>query len=329
MRHLRTLYWVAVILLLTQACNKEENPPPDGRDYKQDMKTFVENLSSWARLQKGDLIVIPQNGHELITQDGKLGGDPDLAYIQSVNGFAREDLFYGYEDDDIESPYNIQQDWSFVLEKARVNKKVIMAINYCYTHTKMDDAYTKSDERNFVSFSAPSRDLDVIPDYPAQPWEVNDRVITSLDSIHNFLYLLDPEALGTRQQFIQAIAATDYDMLVTDLFYGDSAFTPAEVETLRTKANGGKRLVIAYMSIGEAEEYRYYWDPSWSSTPPDWLDDENPDWPGNFKVRYWETGWQKIIFGNSDAYLQKILNAGFDGVWLDIIDAFEYFEEKQ
>ena len=64
----------------------------------------------------------------------------------------------------------------------------------------------------------------------------------------------------------------------------------------------------------------------WKSSPPSWLAGENPDWPGNYKVRYWNTDWQKIIFGEGDSYLGLILDAGFDGVYLDIIDAFEYFE---
>lgn len=329
MMYRRTLYYLlGWTFLAAGGCSGDEEPPPPDRDYQADMKSFVENLSSWAHLQDPGFIIIPQNGHELITVDGKLGSNPDLDYIQAVDGFAREDLFYGYEDDDVQSPYNIRQDWSFMLEKAQVNGSVILAINYCYTHSKMDDAYAQSAERHFVSFSAPSRDLDVIPDYPDPIPGENNAEVNTLDSIRNFLYLLDPEAIGSRQQFIQAVAATNYDMVVTDLFYSDSAFTPAEVEQMRIKANGGKRLVIAYMSIGEAENYRYYWDPAWNTSPPEWLDAENPDWPGNFKVKYWETAWQQIIFGNSDAYLQKILDAGFDGTWLDIIDAFEYFSEK-
>ena len=87
------------------------------------------------------------------------------------------------------------------------------------------------------------------------------------------------------------------------------------------------RLVIAYMSIGEAEDYRYYWEPAWSVNPPSWLETEN--WEGNYKVRYWDSDWQKIIFGNEDSYLKKVLDAGFDGVYLDIIDAFEYFENNE
>ena len=33
-------------------------------------------------------------------------------------------------------------------------------------------------------------------------------------------------------------------------------------EELKIKDNGGKRIVIAYLSIGEAEDYRYYWNKS-------------------------------------------------------------------
>lgn len=109
-------------------------------------------------------------------------------------------------------------------------------------------------------------------------------------------------------------------------FHDDTEFSAAEVDQLKNKANGGKRLVVSYMSIGEAEDYRYYWQSGWTENNPSWLDSENPDWEGNFKVRYWEDEWQNIIFGTQDSYLQKILDANFDGVYLDIIEAYEHFE---
>ena len=43
-----------------------------------------------------------------------------------------------------------------------------------------------------------------------------------------------------------------------DLFRLEKTYTAAEILELKTKHNGGKRLVICYMSIGEAEDYRYY-----------------------------------------------------------------------
>lgn len=95
---------------------------------------------------------------------------------------------------------------------------------------------------------------------------------------------------------------------------------------LKLKNNGGKRLIISYMSIGEAEDYRYYWSDTWKVGNPYWIEAENPDWEGNYKVKYWESEWQNIIYGNNDSYLKKIIDSNFDGAYLDIIDAFEYFE---
>ncbi|MGP1532348.1 MAG: endo alpha-1,4 polygalactosaminidase, partial [Treponema sp.] len=79
----------------------------------------------------------------------------------------------------------------------------------------------------------------------------------------------------------------------------------------------------------EAEDYRYYWEKQWKHRRPSWLDKENSEWKGNYKVKYWDAEWKSIIFGSDGAYLDRILAAGFDGVYLDIIDAFEYFESKQ
>ena len=42
----------------------------------------------------------------------------------------------------------------------------------------------------------------------------------------------------------------------------------------------------------------------------------------------WNKDWQNIIYGNENSYLNKIIDANFDGVYLDIIDAFEYYENK-
>ena len=89
--------------------------------------------------------------------------------------------------------------------------------------------------------------------------------------------------------------------MITDLFFqGDLEFSNEEINQLKVKANGGKRLVVAYFSIGEAEDYRYYWKESWNNNLPDFIEAENPDWEGNFKVNYWDAGWQEILYGNEN-----------------------------
>jgi cysteinyl-tRNA synthetase len=91
-----------------------------------------------------------------------------------------------------------------------------------------------------------------------------------------------------------------------------------------------KRIVLCYLSIGEAESYRYYWDRRWSSAGdgdpvprPAWLGPSNKKWRDNYKVKYWLPEWQALVM----AYLDKIIDAGFDGAYLDIIDAYEFWGE--
>jgi len=92
---------------------------------------------------------------------------------------------------------------------------------------------------------------------------------------------------------------------------------------------------VAYISIGEAESYRYYWGKTWVAkndnnqlTPkaPKWLGHTNPDWKGNYKVRYWDPDWRDNII---KPYLDKIIEQGFHGVYLDIIDGFEYWSDPE
>jgi cysteinyl-tRNA synthetase len=121
---------------------------------------------------------------------------------------------------------------------------------------------------------------------------------------------------------LDAVKATNYDLVLIDLYYNEEILTLSDITSLKTKSNGGTRLVICYMSIGEAENYRYYW----GGLNKDLIYKENPDWAGNFSVRYWEPAWKEIIYGNDQSYTKKIINTGFDGVYLDIIEAYEYFE---
>jgi len=204
----------------------------------------------------------------------------------------------------------------------------VLTTDYCSSYDKVDDSYTYNQAKNYISFASPQRELNVIPDYPSEPYNVNSFDIQSLANSKNFLYLINPENFTTKQDFITAVSQTDYDIIIMDCFFNNEEFTASEINSLKTKKNSGIRIVISYMSIAEAEDYRYYWQDSWINNPPNWLEDENPDWEGNYKVCYWDKDWQSIIYGNDNSYLKKIINAGFDGVYLDIIDAFEYFENQ-
>ncbi len=319
----KKLLLLQLILATLISCNKDKSDI----DYKEEMREFVIGISEYAKAEKPSFIVIPQNGIELVTKDGDDFGSIHTTYLDAIDGHGQEDLFYGYDNDNEETPSRENYYLERFLDKSKNTGNVILVTDYCSTPSKMNESYYQNNQEGYISFAADERELNSIPTHPIPIYNENDSTITSLVEVRNFLYLINPENFATKTDFIVAITSTNYDLLIMDLFFNDnSEFTQAEIESLRNKTNGGKRLIVSYMSIGEAEDYRYYWQSDWNKNEPSWIEAENPDWEGNFKVKYWNEEWQNIIYGSNDAYLDKIINAGFDGVYLDIIDAFEYFE---
>jgi cysteinyl-tRNA synthetase len=298
-------------------------------DYRMGMREFVQAISAYARIYDHDFIVIPQNGQELLTDNGEVTGNIVDEYIAAIDGVGREDLWYGYEQDNEPTPAAERLYMIGYLDLVGVYGIEVLAIDYCWTDSLVDDSYYKNEAKGYISFAAHRRELDSIPQYPLEPYNMNNDDIADLTHARNFLYLINPCLYNSKQEFLDDCASTAYDLLIIDLFAGSGEqLTSTDIAGLTTKSNGGQRLVIAYMSIGEAEDYRYYWLDDWSTQPPSWLSEENPEWPGNYKVEYWDEEWQSVIFGNDSSYIKRIIDAGFDGVYLDIIDAFEYFENR-
>lgn len=99
------------------------------------------------------------------------------------------------------------------------------------------------------------------------------------------------------------------------------AFKADEITRLKNK---GANRVIAYLSIGEAEEVRWYY----KTMPKSVRMAANPLFPDNFPVKYWDKRWQSLIAHRSDSSLKRILKAGFDGVYLDTVDVFYQFPKR-
>jgi cysteinyl-tRNA synthetase, unknown class len=316
------LFFVASLV----SCKKETNSPE--LDYAQQMREFVIGISQYAKAQKSNFAIIPQNGIELVTENKQPSGKLRLDYLYAIDGNGQEDLYFGYDTDN-EATASADNSYlrSFLdLSKNAGNK--ILAIDYCWSSAFVDESYENNHTQGYISFASEDRELRTIPSYPTPLFQENNAVVSNLQDAKNFLYLINNEAYASKQDFINAVTSSNYDLLVMDLFFWDgSEFSISEIDQLRSKANGGKRMLVCYMSIGEAEAYRYYWKAEWNSSKPSWLAAENPSWPGNYKVKYWEKEWQDLIYGNDNSYLKKIMQNGFDGVYLDIIDAYEYFEE--
>lgn len=121
----------------------------------------------------------------------------------------------------------------------------------------------------------------------------------------------------------QVLADSHYDLLVIDQArsiadlqdYDDALL----VSKLKQSANhlGGNKLVVAYIDVGQAEDYRWYWPLADSSL----IAGPDPDgWVGNFPVKFWKAAWWEVV----RLYLDRILEDGFDGIYMDWLEAYDF-----
>ncbi|MBF0277385.1 MAG: endo alpha-1,4 polygalactosaminidase [SAR324 cluster bacterium] len=299
-----------------------------GRNYEQNMRRFIISLADYAHQLKPDFLIIPQNGEPLLTDNLEPDGKVVKEYAAVIDGQGREDLNYGYEGDDISTEQSSPQDYKTMLRFLELAESLgveVLVTDYASTPKHVLHAYENNFRHHWISI-VQYRNLDRIPDQLEAPYHENNSDVHSLKEAKNFLYWINPAPM---ESFLNQIRQSSYDAIIIDLFVDGNSLQREQVESLKTKENGGKRLVIAYMSIGEAEDYRWYWQKQWSTRPPEWLGAENPNWPGNYKVQYWNPAWQSLFYGNEGSYLKKIIDAGFDGVYLDLVDAFGYYKEKR
>ena len=110
------------------------------------------------------------------------------------------------------------------------------------------------------------------------------------------------------------IAAAPFDVKVVEVYTDDGQmFTPAEVKQMG--GGPGQALLLGYFSLGEAEAYRDYF----ASIPSEALGPEDPNWAGDFEVAYWTPEWK----GVAEASIDRMVKAGYDGIYFDVVDAFQ------
>ncbi|MFI5908202.1 endo alpha-1,4 polygalactosaminidase [Dactylosporangium sp. NPDC051541] len=116
---------------------------------------------------------------------------------------------------------------------------------------------------------------------------------------------------------LDALARTSYPLAVIDLARdaGTDYFKPEEIAALRAT---GKR-VLAYFEIGSIEEFRPEYGPL-RRDAGDLVLNKWPDWPQEYFVKYWDERWWTTVIAPR---VERAVKAGFDGVYLDTLLAYE------
>jgi cysteinyl-tRNA synthetase len=170
-----------------------------------------------------------------------------------------------------------------------------------------------------------------------QPSGQNKFTSTTLNGIVVSTWMYQIQNLEDKAN-IDKLYNTAYDMLVVEPGFNLRDFpydTNYLVSRLKQKPDGTPRILLAYIDIGQAEDYRTYWRNSWSAPTatkpgdPGFLVTIDPDgWSGNYPVAYWNPAWKGIWLAPG-GIIEKLVSYGFNGVYLDWVEAYDDDKVRQ
>jgi len=302
-------------------------------NYRGYMREIVEDLATYAENRDPNFVVVTRPGFDLLTwsrREFELAeikrdplakipmdaivqvGTPMRRYIQSIDGFILNGQFC--------APLRVPgADLAAILKLGLKG----MTVEHCKTPDDATAALQTAVRMGMVSHI----DLDETDDFARlptrRPSPENPRNVETLLGARNMVMMLDSRNYATREEWMAAMAATNYDVLVTDGFYkGNRPLSKDEVHHLKFKEMGARRLVLARVSVGYAEDERFYWQREWGIGEPTWIQALGPDRPGQYAIEFWNPAWKAII----GRYFAGIMDLGFDGVVLDGVEAYRRWE---
>jgi endo-alpha-1,4-polygalactosaminidase (GH114 family) len=305
----------------------------------QEMRKLVRDISKYARKFNSKFSIITSGGLEILEKEDAVDTtkkSPASTYMRSIDGINIQGLNFhppqeGKGQNKINTEKKIHTNMVRLANIAKRRGLKIFVTDFGANVKMIQESYNLNLAKGFVTFTAKNAGAEyifnAIPTTPFRPVNENPKNIVGLKSVKNYLYLIDSSEFDRQQDFVIALGNTNFDAVVVDVFHnGRKPFSKAAIRGMKFKKLGARRLVFAYMNIGVAENYRYYWKNNWIEGEPAFISAPNRGNPDKFFVEYWRPGWRNIITGNTKSYIYGIVTQGFDGVILDGLDSFKFFE---
>ena len=149
--------------------------------------------------------------------------------------------------------------------------------------------------------------------------QVNQSI--NLEDVQHWLYFL---GFSIEDNDFDQIETSLYDLLVIDPIITEKEYIHYDISAIINRMHLAEhpKIVLAYIDIGQAEDWRAYWQSHWRIGSPPWILSADPDgWQGNYPVAYWQAEWQNIWL-QDEGILDRLIAAGFDGIYLDWIEGY-------
>ncbi len=200
----------------------------------------------------------------------------------------------------------------------------LFSMEQCATPDDAKKAAVESDVDGVLSFITTDRSgkFNLLP--AGRPRYENAKTTTTLGAVRNWLPMLRSDSFTTRPEWVSALSRTNQDLLLIDVSHGGTdPLTKEDIHRLKFKELGVPRLVLAVLPVGKAYDWRWYWQKDWQAGSPPFLFAPVPEDPGSFITDISDPKWKELV----GKYLAGIVDLGFDGVVLDDMDTYLWFEE--
>ena len=210
----------------------------------------------------------------------------------------------------------------YAIDALRAEGRNVMSVDFCADRKELDAAYRAGQRDHVPTFAkVGTGPLDEAP--RAHPYFENTIEVTSTANARNWLPILRSDRFGTKGKFIEAIADTNYDAVMVDVAHRSAdLLVKSDVQRLKFKKLGARRLVLAVMPIGRAYDWRWYWQKGWDVGNPAFLF-AHDEADGVYITDLASGEWRGLL----GKYLAGIIDLGFDGVVFDDVGTYLWFEE--
>lgn len=302
-------------------------------DFREQMRNLIQSISAYGRTLNPGFVVVADGGLALVGKPDPLDPDrvfPASAYGRAIDGVMERELL----DETVTTPEgkldpNLQQAVErrkADLERAGAMALTIFDLEFDTQPGSIDKKYQDAEARGFVPYVAPGADLIRMADHPASAFRANPNSLTALKAAKNFVSLSSAQGFGTTDDYIRALRGTNFDVVVVDVFANGTPLTAQQVDLLKYKKLGSRRLVLAQINVATAAPFQYFWQAGWGPGNPPFLYAPIRNDPDRTRVLYWDAGWHAILYGGTNSYVYGVWQLGFDGVVLTGVDAWRFFE---
>ncbi len=306
-------------------------------NFRRLMRGVVQELGDVAH--KRGLQVLVRNAPELLVKDRlealweekREPGQPHSPqgslfedYLAAVDGVMIDGLICGYGGYGVATPNDQSARFWELGGLMRKAGKRVFTVDYSKDKAMTALVRKRALQAGFVPYVDGDGDerLNRVP--PGRAWDERSEHIDHVAEARNWLPCFGGESFPSRQAWINRLAATNYDVLVLDPFRGREALNKADIDALKVKVMGTRRLVLAVLPVGIARTGRWYWKPEWRAGNPSYLMEPLEQEPQAWLTTYWDKAWETLL----GTYFNGLADLGVDGFLLDAVDAYSLFEDR-